>query len=200
MTPITTETSKQKSNEWYTPAKYIEAARAVMGGIDLDPASCALANQTVKATRYFTKDDDGLSQIWGGKVWLNPPYSSPLSPAGMSGGKRRGPTELWIQKLIDSFESGDVSQAIVCINADTVRAWFQCLWEYTICFVSRPIQFIRVDQKPEHHFFGTAFVYLGPHESRFIEVFSRFGTIAKRVSPVMTHEAPRLWESEVCYS
>ncbi len=55
---------KQRSNEWYTPSYIIEAARQVLGSIDLDPASCALANQTVKAAKYFTVDDDGLAQSW----------------------------------------------------------------------------------------------------------------------------------------
>ena len=54
-----------KTNEWYTPAKYIEAARKVMGGIDLDPATCELANKTVKATKYHTKENNGLMQRHG---------------------------------------------------------------------------------------------------------------------------------------
>jgi hypothetical protein len=37
--------------EWYTPAYCLEFVRAVLGTIDLDPASCVLAQKTVQAKR-----------------------------------------------------------------------------------------------------------------------------------------------------
>ena len=52
--------------EWYTPAELIDAARDVLGGIDLDPASSAIANETVKAERYFTVDVMGSPRRGGG--------------------------------------------------------------------------------------------------------------------------------------
>jgi hypothetical protein len=105
-----------ESVEWYTPKIYIEAARDVMGSIDLDPASSEMANEIVKATRYITQDDipDGLSQNWEGNVWLNPPY-----------GKGSGS---FTTKLIEEYSSGRVKSAILLLNAygfDTI--WFQPL-------------------------------------------------------------------------
>lgn len=53
-------------NEWYTPDEWIDAARKVMGGIDLDPASTVEANRVIKAKAFFALDDDGLKQKWSG--------------------------------------------------------------------------------------------------------------------------------------
>src|SRR5690242_13605881 len=66
---------QQKSVEWYTPPALLRAAREVLGSIELDPASCELANKTVGASRYYDKQTDGLQQSWHAEtVWLNPPY------------------------------------------------------------------------------------------------------------------------------
>ena len=56
--------------EWYTPPEILDVARAVLGGFDLDPFSCAVANERVQAARFFTKEDDALKQEWFGRVWM----------------------------------------------------------------------------------------------------------------------------------
>jgi hypothetical protein len=61
------------SPEWFTPAPYVEAARKVLGGIDLDPASHREANRIVRARRFYSEKQNGLRRPWSGRVFLNPP-------------------------------------------------------------------------------------------------------------------------------
>lgn len=63
-------------DERYTPEFLIERVRLTLGGIDLDPMSCEEANKVVKASAFFTKEENGLSKRWQARtVYLNPPGS-----------------------------------------------------------------------------------------------------------------------------
>jgi len=151
-------------NEWYTPPQYIEAARIVMGCIDIDPASSALANKTVKAKTFFTMQDDGLIREWRGKLWMNPPYASGL-----------------IEKFIKKYSEhigADVQEGIVLVNNATETAWFQQLVSVSnaIVFPNSRIKFIDKNGLPSGApLQGQAFVYSGKQVDFFLSEFTRFG-------------------------
>lgn len=180
------------TNEWYTPAKYIEAAREVMGGIDLDPASSDIANKTVKATKYYTVKDNGLLQDWHGRVWLNPPYGRTAKMQG----QHKSTIYLFTEKLIQSYERGDVLQAVILATTEVNARWFYPLWQYPICIPDHRVHFMVAEKQTKYcQMFGTCFAYLGPNTDKFIEVFSRFGRIVRAVdSPAPKPIARELWE------
>lgn len=166
-----------KSNEWYTPARYVDAARAVMGSIDVDPASCERANRTVKARRYYTEQEDGLSHSWDldgvpSKVWLNPPYK-----ARKDLGKKEGAYQLWVPKLVGEYDKGRVAQAILLLPWHHDRKWFQTLFRFPLCFCDHQILFKRPGRVPYHLYHALFFAYLGMRIDAFTEVFSEFGPV-----------------------
>ena len=57
--PVTLNTGEI---EWYTPPEYLERVRAVLGGIDLDPASSKIAQKTVKAKSLLCQGRGGSQQ------------------------------------------------------------------------------------------------------------------------------------------
>ena len=186
-----------KDNEWWTQAKYVDAARLVLGGqIDLDPASCWEANQTVRASHYYTKEQDGLRQPWVAKsVWLNPPFSRDNVARGMEPGDHpRSILQAWVEKLIAEYRCGNVSAAIMLTKADSKQVWFQPLLDYTICLARDRVYFNRPGQEPEKMMFGTAFVYLGPDVARFVQVFRKFGRVLQAIDDPV--EEPTLWSWE----
>lgn len=152
-------------NEWYTPPEFIEAARDVMGSIDLDPASCETAQANVQAKRFYTADDDGLSKKWTGNVWLNPPYS---------------------KELIGEFaakvatEASRLNQAVVLVNNATDTAWFHQLASVAsaICFLRGRVKFLDKSGKPANTpVQGQAVLYVGPHAEAFRSRFSALGFV-----------------------
>lgn len=162
---------QSNSNEWYTPARYVEAARQVMGAIDIDPASNDMANETVRATVYYTLETNGLDKDWPGRVWLNPPYGQ-----GM-GGK-------FTEKLLQQFTSGITTEAILLVNAHvTETGWFRPCWDYLICFTDHRINYISPDGVGDGSgsTHGSLFVYMGENRRRFVEVFSEIGPVVRRV-------------------
>ena len=150
--------------EWYTPAKHLEAAREVMGEIDLDPASSEIAQVLVKAKRYYTIDDDGLTQAWSGRVWLNPPFSA-------------GVIEKFVDKLCASWLREAVTSAILLTNNASDTAWFQqaFTWATAMCFPAGRIRFLTPSGSPGAPLQGQVFFYFGEGASHFCDVFSRFG-------------------------
>jgi hypothetical protein len=156
-------------NEWYTPSEYAAMAREVLGTIDLDPASCQEANEVIKAEKFYTKEDDGLTKTWSGNLWINPPYSRDLMP-------------LFCEKLKKSYFDGDVKNAILVSHNNTDTCWFHTLTSVAkaLCFPKKRIRFYRGSDiaSPTN---GQTFFYFGTDPKKFAEVFREIGIV---VSPV----------------
>lgn len=166
-TPFVHVAQNSGENEWYTPPDYIAAAREVLLEIDLDPASSPLANQTVRATEFYTKDDNGLVRPWYGRVWLNPPYAQPL-------------IQHFIERMVEHVASGDVAEAIVLVNNATDTRWFQLLAKHAaaVCFPRGRIRYLdKTGQPALTPLQGQALLYCGINRDVFERVFSRFGVV-----------------------
>jgi hypothetical protein len=145
--------------EWYTPTIVIEAARQGMGVIDLDPASCVEANKVVKAGHFYTAADDGLSQPWSGRVWLDPPYAQPLITQ-------------FIERLVTVWEAGEISQACCLVNNASETAWGQLLLQHAnlVCFLKGRVRFWAPDRKVAAPLQGQMLTYFGTAKKGFDEL------------------------------
>jgi phage N-6-adenine-methyltransferase len=155
-------------NEWFTPPEWIERARTVLGEIDLDPASHVIAQETVRASKFYTIADDGLAQQWAGRVWMNPPYA-------------RAMLQPFVDKLLAAYAAGDVSAALILVHAYTDVSWFHSAARAAaaVCFPRRRIQFIAPSGEKCAQMNSQAFFYFGRDERAFVRTFRPVGVIMR---------------------
>jgi phage N-6-adenine-methyltransferase len=113
------ESAKQ---DWETPDDLFVPINAEFG-FTLDAAA---NQQNARAPKFFTIQDDGLSQDWGKNiVWLNPPY-----------GEKAAKLSDWIKKSLDASIQG--ATVVLLIPARTNTNWF-----HDLCLKHGEVRFIR---------------------------------------------------------
>lgn len=165
-------TANSGRQDWYTPVEVLDAARAVLGEFDVDPASSHIAQTLVQAKNYFTTEDDGLRQTWTGRVWLNPPYAN-------------GVIDSFAKKLLDEIDAGNATTAIVLVNNATETRWFQSLLNRCngICLARSRIKFLDTNLQPKNTpLQGQAFFYFGDCIDVFSRAFSSTGVCLKVIN------------------
>jgi len=90
--------------EWSTPQTFFDRLNMEFG-FTLDVAA---QPGNAKCARYFTPEEDGLTQPWDGICWMNPPYGPTLG--------------LWMRKAYESAQHG---ATVVClVPARTEMRWW----------------------------------------------------------------------------
>lgn len=81
------------TSEWETPMSIFKPLDDEFH-FTLDVSATA---ENAKASHFFTKEQDGLSQKWGGVCWMNPPYGQQIKK--------------WVEK---AYEEAKAGSTVVC--------------------------------------------------------------------------------------
>lgn len=86
----------------------------------------AASKENAKCRRYFTAQDDGLTQPWEGTCWMNPPYGREVGD--------------WMRKAVEESKRGVLTVALVPARTDT-RWWHETAMKHEIRFLARRLSF-----------------------------------------------------------
>lgn len=96
-----------RTDEWETPQEFFDELNREFR-FDLD--ACA-DEKNHKCDKYFTVEQDGLKQDWGGyTVFCNPPYGRTIGE--------------WVEKCFQEVYAGSCKYAVMLLPARTDTKWF----------------------------------------------------------------------------
>lgn len=127
------------TNDYYTPKWLFDQ----MGlEFDIDVAAPKQGIPWIPAKAWFSQENDGLAQNWGGKlVWMNPPFSN---------------TTPWVHKFMENNNG-------VALLVVSRSKWFAQLWDKADAVMATPadLKFERPDGNAKAISFQTFLFAMG---------------------------------------
>ena len=135
-----------ETNEWATPQNVFDVLNDEFNFM-LDP--CA-TKENAKTEKFFTIEDDGLSQEWTETTFMNPPYGREIKK--------------WVKKAYEESLKGTVVVCLIPARTDT-SYWHEYIFEKAceIRFVKGRIKFGDSEQGAP---FPSAVVVFNDHNAK----------------------------------
>ena len=112
-----------ETDQWATPKDFFDKCDKEYGPFTLDV--CA-DKDNAKCQRFFSKEQNGLSQNWTGKCWMNPPYGREIGR--------------WMKKAYESSVNGAIVVCLVPARTDT-RWWHEYAMKGKVTFIRGRLKF-----------------------------------------------------------
>lgn len=154
------QSARMISDTWLTPPEIIET----LGPFDLDPCAAPEPRPWPTAARHITRPDNGLTALWSGRVWLNPPYSREAAA--------------WIGRLARH------GHGTALVFARTETTWFvEHVWQQATAalFLHGRIHFYRPDgsRAPDNSGAPSVLVAYGEHDAGRLQDCGLAGTFVR---------------------
>lgn len=177
------KTKSGTGDEWYTDVPFLSLCREIMDlgpdeKIDLDPFSCALANERVRAKQIITKEQDALDPA---TVW----------PKGLKTAFLNAPnsiTTLCVKRWLAWLADGGAVHSMQIANAAMGDTWVQealidaALDRAVVCFPASRYAFVDGDgQKAKSGGrSGQIVIYRGPDKERARRLLDGYVNLATK--------------------
>jgi len=163
---MTRQNNTDLKDVWQTPDEILDMLRP----IDIDP--CAGPNTNIGTINY-TKEDDGLSQDWWGRVFVNPPFSKKTA---------------FLEKAVEESDNCDVIFVVTPDSTDVKSWWHGYIAEHAdyIWFSKGRISYINPEtgERGDSPTIGTAISIFGePLAQTTLEELAASGQLVKTVNP-----------------
>jgi len=112
-----------KTDMWSTPQAFFDVLDKKYG-FTLDV--CA-TTKNAKCDRFFTAEDDGLSQNWEGVCWMNPPYGRAIKH--------------WIKKAYESAKENNATVVCLIPSRTDTAYWHDYVMKGEITFIRGRLKF-----------------------------------------------------------